>query len=930
MSLALVFALTGCVKVVPVTGITLDQLEATVEVGSTVKLRAEVEPADAFDTRVYWETSDADVATVDKRGNVTGVAEGTAVISAETSDGRYFAECIVTVVAKDIIWDGNTPTEQPDGFETPDPEDPKADPNLIVINDTQALAYFAAQVNEGNTFVGKTVKLARDLDLNNQPWTPIKGTMDGYSQNSFAGVFDGDGHTIFNLTTAADRATNTDVHAADGLFGTLAGTVKNLTLKNVTVTGTHYVGGIVGYISLGAATVDNCSVDGAKLTSVPVMIGDAYDNGDKVGGIVGYVYDGEIKNCTVKNATIRGYRDLGGIAGMADYAVTTVSDCAVTDSYVISDQHTNSYGAKAVNAAEIVGRNNDVDVSSCTATNVVISSEIAEGLVLTNGVYEISSANGLKYFAANATALSKNADSARLVEDIDLSETEWGAYIWSIAAGKTFTLDGNGKTVSNFEATQTANCAGFTGAGLFAGVDSNFPTPGTLVIKDLTMSGAMVAVPSTQYASSYAVLIGINNVTTLTFENVAVKDSTVTSPYYAGALLGADQGGKKISVIGGSLVENCEISGNDATGALAGINYSEEFVIDTVAVKSNSINGGAGWSAAALVGTTNKLVATDVTAEGNIYSMDSEKYDAVNAPSTPGYKFNAGEYGLVFNLAEYSINGTSYVTSTALKAVLTPDQGLIKLTQNYVLVDDAWVPFLFPTGSIYEPISGPYTIDGGKSDGTTCFISGLTKPLLAGNCAHDMVIKNLTIKDSVVAPDFENGMGNGAFVAYMDNTGITFTMENCHLRNSTVNGNSTGTGGLIGYVAMTGEKNYAAPQLVIKDCSVKGCTINGKNNAAGIVGFCTVANNMNGMSYSITGCEVESSTITSLKNEDWRVGAIFGTVNGNGTLNMNGCAASSVTLCMENTSAEDPGHVLYGRIVAPATLKIGSDEYTAG
>ena len=267
MSLMLVAAITGCVKVVPATGITLDQSTLTVEVGSTARLRATVEPEDVLDSRVYWDTSDASVATVDSRGKVTGIAEGTAVISAETSDARYYAECTVTVIAAGLVWDGDTPSEQPDGFDTPDPDDPEADPNLIVINDTQALAYFAAQVNAGNSYSGKTVRLGRDLDLNNQAWTPI-----GRSGSAFSGTFDGNGMTLSNLYVE-----NTESEFA-GLFGMLnTGTVKNLNVHNASVKGLSSVGVIAGGYT---GKIENCHVTGL------IQVEGSY----KVGGIIGYAY----------------------------------------------------------------------------------------------------------------------------------------------------------------------------------------------------------------------------------------------------------------------------------------------------------------------------------------------------------------------------------------------------------------------------------------------------------------------------------------------------------------------------------------------------------------------------------------------------------------------------------------------------------------
>ncbi len=83
----------------PVTGVTLDKTEETVEVGKTVKLTATIEPSNATNKKVTWSSSNETVATVNN-GTVTGVAEGGPVtITATTEDGEFTAACTVTVTA---------------------------------------------------------------------------------------------------------------------------------------------------------------------------------------------------------------------------------------------------------------------------------------------------------------------------------------------------------------------------------------------------------------------------------------------------------------------------------------------------------------------------------------------------------------------------------------------------------------------------------------------------------------------------------------------------------------------------------------------------------------------------------------------------------------------------------------------------------------
>lgn len=114
--------------------------------------------------------------------------------------------------------------------------------------------------------------------------------------------------------------------------------------------------------------------------ATPDKLTGAYDNGDKVGGIVGYIVkdgsNGTVESCTVKNAIIQGYRDIGGIAGRANSfegQEVVINGCSVSD-ITLTQDFKNGYKTTAADVStigSIFGRgyiaesnvNNETDIS---------------------------------------------------------------------------------------------------------------------------------------------------------------------------------------------------------------------------------------------------------------------------------------------------------------------------------------------------------------------------------------------------------------------------------------------------------------------------------------------------------------------------------------------------------------------------------------
>lgn len=88
--------------IVAVTGISLDSSTKTVTAGDTVTITATITPSNATNKGIVWTSSDETVATVNG-GIVTGVGNGTAVITAKTVDGGFTATCSVTSTVVNLL-----------------------------------------------------------------------------------------------------------------------------------------------------------------------------------------------------------------------------------------------------------------------------------------------------------------------------------------------------------------------------------------------------------------------------------------------------------------------------------------------------------------------------------------------------------------------------------------------------------------------------------------------------------------------------------------------------------------------------------------------------------------------------------------------------------------------------------------------------------
>ena len=347
--------------------------------------------------------------------------------------------------------------------------------DVVEISTVDELKAFRDAVNGGNQYAGQTVKLTADLDLSSESnWTPI-GNLVSYPGQSFNGTFDGQGHTISNLTCTD----NTPNHAVAGLFGSVvSGTIKNLTVKNVNLNSLHYAAGIVAYTS-NTPTIENCHVIGGTIKSTPELINGSYDNGDKAGGIMGYATAGStINNCTVQDVTISAYRDFGGIVGFSAGSVTNNTAIDVS----LEQNLTHDY--KSPNTPTtfdyILGRNGGATLDNNVVKNSICKIGDTKYISIADAVAAASAGVVIEIFKAGTYTLpeiSKNVTIEATVDGVEVSHTSAGS-VASIPNGCTFkniTFNFGNVDYHGFQHAGTINMEGCTLNGKFFSYgDMNF------------------------------------------------------------------------------------------------------------------------------------------------------------------------------------------------------------------------------------------------------------------------------------------------------------------------------------------------------------------------------------------------------------------------------------------------------------------------
>ena len=420
-----------------------------------------------------------------------------------------------------------------------------------LISNANELVYFAKTVNvDGETYAGKTVKLTADIDLAGKKWIPVGQTQ----VSSFQGTFDGQNHTIKNMTV---NYTGTNSNYACGLFGWIElhnGSpivIQNVKFDNANVTGIKYTAVVAGYADgASGAEIKNCVVTNSTVTS----------NTKNAGGIIGYMGKGVLTGNTVSGCTISAKYDVGGIANSVQPVVTFQNNKVENTNICYAEEQT--YDAAGI---FVCGKVSGVTIDDTnTATNCEIGRTVYGLAIIPNGENSkiiVNSKEGLLnltklfndwttlftdgngneygnyYNGAGTDYYYSSYWTISLKADIDLNNATIAPITLKFPTSTgPVKFEGNGKTIRNANIVTDTNTE--NNAGLF---DARNVVMNNLKLDSIRVTGSNV------HNSTAGVLSGITN---CDVTNITITNSSVTGGKYTGGVVG----------YGYNSVKNCSLT----------------------------------------------------------------------------------------------------------------------------------------------------------------------------------------------------------------------------------------------------------------------------------------------------------------------------------------------------------------------------------
>lgn len=713
-----------------------------------------------------------------------------------------------------------------------------------------------------------TIEILSDVTIDYKWDCRDYATGGSHSQFKESVTINGNGHTLKFTGTVNDSNWNTIFRFEE-----------NATVNNLTVDISEATGALRVISAKKSLTVDGLTIVGSA--KYGIIFGEGASAADLAASEI-----------VVKNSTLTGTRRaISDNEGGKD-----VKSVAITDNTLNANVYASASESIIFNNNTAAG---EVDLRSYTAENVL--SVEAKGNTLTEGVKNYIYAKNIdaqEGFTAECVpttvstyeqliaALAEDNAYVVLANDITATATQSSGYGKAgivVEAGDV--LDGNDKTLTINGANATWDCAIAMRGG---------------EVRNLTIAGAMRGV----------FMPGANG--DVVIDNCKFQDVIYT--------FNSDGGSKDYTVA----IKNTELNGwtsfSDAHKAVVfdtctfakGNGYAYCRPYQATTFKDCSFSDDFAFDCSRVADNT--LAFNECTYNGqaitseNAFDLfgDGAKVLVNGAPADYTRVAKVGEQ--IFADLQAALNA----------AVAGAGNVTVEILSDIDLAGTDWDPV-----TVSAPGYPFVTVNGNNKT-----ITGLNDMLFAGTWAgkSGLVINDLTIADSTIVNDENDSKGTvgvGAFVGYPQ-ASATVTLNNCHLKDSTVKGGHW-TGGLVGIAGgYNGTDGPVFMTLTIDGCSVTGSTITGNGSAGGIIGHgsCSAWTDV-----IIVNSTVSNNTITSTGSSDNKAGSVMGTIGAagqpttvNGITKTGGMSVSVTTAGNTVKSADTVITTIYGRQGTPTGL----------
>lgn len=691
---------------------------------------------------------------------------------------------------------------------------------------------------EGGFTVDHTLYLGADLDLKGVSFA-------GFFDAKFS--FDGLGHKIMNWGTAADGTTKAPISTRGFFQSAYNGVAYIKFIKNLTMENCHTTSGNTCSAMLYATWHDNPGAGASSATNLTLENIHFKNSSIKVTGGEGIAfllsrYSVQTKDATVnvKNCSVIGSTYDASTSGGGHYGL------------LIGKPRSNNNGnTTTYNLADCYLADNTMITNRTDAAYQGLVIGTAENAGGTGGLTKVTATN-IGVF--NNTYNVQGATQVNLFGDVqNSSDAILNGVIYQ---GNTVTGTKNPSVVL-FNNGAKANLTNVYSDNNLASVARS---------GSAALTGKVDAIESGKAAAEVNAGVADQTLYWTTNEDGEVELSTLANSTHKAVL----------KLANGKVVGNAYANGGEQV--------TLKVNADPDATFSNATAGSLSGNVLTMP-TNGAVVTVTVTPSGN--QFDYMGYPAV---STVKAALTAGGNYTIYNEADWDYLETniSYFQRQDITIHLAADIDLSKVSfagfQEPSFSFDGHNHTVSGWGStsVYASATAMFVFDGAAANGGTNFIKNLN-------------IENCYVSGRAILVGGVSS--NGGFAGLSTN----FTVENVHIKNSGLKGNTNFNAFFIGGYAST----TADYTVNLKNCSLIDSTMvgGGSGHAGMLIGKITGSGTATKPTYNVTNIYMEGNTYTAGRASAHYEGMIIGNVEVNSTVNVKNLVAIGNTAIYKHTAA---------------------------